>query len=82
MARELVESAELTDEGRKAGPATMAEAVVDLARLSKQMSGLVVLMMHSNLALEKRVRWLERGVIAIGCVVLVFLGMMFAALLC
>ena len=81
MARELVESADLANEGGKSGPATVGEAVVDLARMSRRLSELVVVIMHSNLALERRVRWLERGVIVIGSLLLAFLGMMFAALL-
>lgn len=81
MARELVESADLANEGAKSGPATVGEAVVDLARMSRRLSELVVVKMHSNLALERRVRWLERGVIVIGSLVLAFLGMIFAALL-
>ncbi len=81
MARELVESADLANEGGKSGPATVGEAVVDLARTSRRLAELVLLMMHSNLALARRVRWLERGVIVIGSLVLAFLGMMFAALL-
>ena len=81
MARELVESADLANEGGKSGPATVGEAVVDLATTSRRLAELVLLMMHSNLALARRVRWLERGVIVIGSLVLAFLGMMFAALL-
>ena len=81
MVRELVESADSANEGEKPGPETVAEAVVDLAKMSGRLTDWTVLVMRSHLALERRVRWLERCVIVIGTLVLFFLGMIFAALL-